>query len=286
MDCGNVSQLRSNDFLATLLVLLSAFTHAIMNLLIKFSGDKLITIGILSSSAMVIISPALFIVDLPTLNTWLWLGLSIAVHLVYSTLLARAYQHHDLSVAYPLSRGAGVLVSCILAGIFLREPLNLLDWLSIGLVLAGIISISGRPKPVWILCGLIGFCIGTYTAIDAQGSRAQTWTFIVYLFVFYGMSMGFTAWLFKRKEFWLVAKQQWPQGLGAGAASLVSYGCILLALNLDKVADVVVLRETSLVFGALLSVLVLKEVVTRVRWVGVVLISLGAILSRLEALNV
>jgi len=251
-----------------------------MNLLIKFSGDKLITIGILSTSAMLIIAPALFWVELPTVTTLLWLALSIVVHLIYSTLLASAYQRHDLSVAYPLSRGAGVLVSCILAGIFLREPLALLDWLSIALVLGGIVSISGRPTFAWVLCGLIGFCIGTYTAIDAQGSRAQTWTFIVYLFVFYGFAMGATAWLFKRKDFWRVAKQQWPQGLGAGAASLVSYGCILLALNLDHVADVVVLRETSLVFGALLSVIFLKEVVTRIRWLGVVLISLGAVISR------
>lgn len=267
--------------MATLLVLLSALTHALMNLMIKFSGDKLVTIGILSTSAMIIIAPAMLLVDPPTLSTCLWLGISIAVHLVYSSLLAHAYQHHDLSVAYPLSRGAGVLVSCILAGLFLGEALHLINIVSIALVLAGIVSISGRPAWVWIVCGLIGICIGTYTAIDARGSRAQTWTFIVYLFVFYGLAMGCTAWWFKRKDFWQMAKKQWPQGLSAGAASLISYGCILLALNLEQVASVVVLRETSLVFGALLSVLFLKEVVTRVRWLGVILISAGAVLSRL-----
>lgn len=267
--------------MATALVLLSAITHAVMNLMIKFSGDKLITVGILSASAALIISPALLLVDLPTSTTWLWLAVSVVVHVVYSRLLSHAYQHHDLSVAYPLSRGAGVLVSCILAGIFLRESVSLLDALSVALVLGGILSISGRPNPVWLVCGLIGLCIGTYTAIDAQGSRAQTWTFIVYMFVLYGLTMAFTAWCIKRRDFWTVAKKQWPQGLSAGAASLVSYGCILLALNLDKVADVVVLRETSLVFGALLSVLFLKEVVTRVRWIGVIMISAGAIVSRL-----
>ena len=252
-----------------------------MNLMIKFSGDKLVTIGILSTSALVIIFPAVFFVDPPTKITWLWLVISIAVHLVYSTLLARAYQLHDLSVAYPLSRGAGVLMSCLLAGLFLREPLSLMDWLSIALVVGGIVSISGRPQLVWLVCALIGMSIGAYTAIDAQGSRSQTATFTVYLFVLYGLAMGATAWFFRRKAFWQVAKNQWPQGLSAGAASLVSYGCILFALNQDQVADVVVLRETSLVFGAVLSTWFLKEVVTRIRWLGVVLISLGAICSRL-----
>ena len=252
-----------------------------MNLLIKFSGDKLITIGILAGSAAIIISPALFMVEPPTKTTLLWLVLSIGVHLVYSSLLASAYQLHDLSVAYPLSRGAGVLVSCLLAVVFLREPLTAFNLLSVALVVSGIISISGRPNKVWLVCGLIGLCVGTYTALDARGSRLQTWTFIVYLFVFYGLAMGGLAWLRRGKDFWSMAKKQWPQGLSAGAISLVSYGCILLALNLDQVANVVVLREISLVVGALLSVLFLKEVVTRVRWLGVVLICLGAICSQL-----
>ncbi len=276
-----VSAFMTDSVFATGLVLISALTHALMNLLIKFSGDKLITIGILAGSAALIISPALFVVDLPTVNTIWWLLVSIVVHLVYSTLLASAYQQHDLSVAYPLSRGAGVLMSCFLATVFLKENLSLFNILSIMFVVAGIISISGRPNKAWIVCGMIGICIGTYTAIDAQGSRLQTWTFIVYLFVFYGLSMAGLAWFLRRKQFWTAAKVQWPQGLSAGAVSLVSYGCILLALNLDQVANVVVLRETSLVFGALASIVFLKEVVTRIRWLGVGLICLGAVFSQI-----
>ena len=251
-----------------------------MNLLIKFSGDKLVTIGILSASGAIIIAPLMFWVDIPSATTWRWLLVSVAVHLIYSLLLANAYQRHELSVAYPLSRGAGVLVSCFLAGILLNEALNFFDIVAIVLVVTGIITISGRPNRAWLVCGLIGCCIGTYTAIDATGSRAQMWTFIVYLFVLYGIAMSALGFALRRGEFWRTAKQQWRPGFYAGAASLVSYGCILWALNLDQVANVVVLRETSLVFGALLSMLMLQEVVTRIRWLGVAMICTGAIFSR------
>lgn len=267
--------------LPTVLVLISAVSHALMTLLIKFSGDKLVTIGILASSAAIMISPLVFFVDVPTGETWLWLAISIVIHVVYSCLVASAYQHHDLSVAYPLSRGAGVVVSCLLAALFLGESLTWLDLTSVALVVGGILSISGKPNRSWLICGLIGLSVGTYTIIDAQGSRAQTWTFIVYLFLLYGLAMGVWAYIQRQQIFWQTAKKQWRQGFTAGAVSLISYGSILAALNLEQVSSVVVLRETSLVFGAIFSVFLLKEIVTRVRWFGIFLICAGAIFSQL-----
>jgi uncharacterized membrane protein len=59
--------------------------------------------------------------------------------------------------------------------------------------------------------------------------------------------------------------------------SLTSYILVLVALRIDKVSYVAPVREVSVVFGALLGALVLKEPFARAKVVGSALIFVGIV---------
>ena len=61
----------------------------------------------------------------------------------------------------------------------------------------------------------------------------------------------------------------------------MSYGLVLWAMTMAPVALVAALRETSILFGTLIAVLVLKERATRMRIVAVLIIAAGAIVLKL-----
>ncbi len=77
-----------------------------------------------------------------------------------------------------------------------------------------------------------------------------------------------------RTEFWIP--------LGGGGATLLSYGIALWAMTLAPVAAVAALRETSILFAALISIFVLKEAPSWHRMGAIVLLTLGAIAIRLS----
>jgi drug/metabolite transporter (DMT)-like permease len=70
--------------------------------------------------------------------------------------------------------------------------------------------------------------------------------------------------------------------LGGGGASLLSYGIALWAMTRAPVAAVAALRETSILFAALISVILLHEKLTRNRIVAAVLLTAGAVAIRLS----
>ena len=67
------------------------------------------------------------------------------------------------------------------------------------------------------------------------------------------------------------------RGVAGGLVAYVSFGSIMLATRIDKVGQAAVLRETSVVFAALIGWAVLGERVGALRAALVVLIAAGAI---------
>ena len=74
----------------------------------------------------------------------------------------------------------------------------------------------------------------------------------------------------------------WPRGFLGGAMQAVSYGTVLWAMTLAPIAVVATLRETSVLFGALIAVVILKEPLRAVRIVAALLILAGLVLIRLQ----
>src|SRR5690349_10384339 len=106
---------------ALTLVLLSALTHASWNLLAKRTSRSGLAVNWLFDAVSVVLFAPLaawqLITDRPPIGP-IELGFmlgSALLHLGYFALLRKGYQVGDLSLVYPLARGAGPVLSTIVA---------------------------------------------------------------------------------------------------------------------------------------------------------------------------
>ncbi len=74
----------------------------------------------------------------------------------------------------------------------------------------------------------------------------------------------------------------WKSGLIGGVLSLVAYWIVIWAMTVAPIALVAALRETSVLFGAAIAVVFLKEPLRPLRIAAAMLIVLGIALIRLQ----
>lgn len=74
----------------------------------------------------------------------------------------------------------------------------------------------------------------------------------------------------------------WRLGFAGGALQVLSYGTVLWAMTLSSIAIVATLRETSVLFGGAIAVVVLKEPLRAVRMAAALLIVGGLTPIRLQ----
>lgn len=246
--------------LATALALLAAALHATWNLLLKTAPDAerdLTSWGLYLVGGVLVIP---FVVALggPGLASVPWLALSGLVHVAYIVGLVSAYQHGDFSLAYPLARGGGALVAALGGALLLGDDLPWPAWVAIAVVAGALISLVGRGVSLWSVRGalLTAAAIGTYTLIDAHGSRVSTDSLA------YGLSTTSTAavgvslvFLARGRHRALVAAwpHHWPRWVVAGACLATAYTMVVVAVRYAPVGYVAMLRESSVVLGAFLG---------------------------------
>jgi drug/metabolite transporter (DMT)-like permease len=254
--------------LALVLILAAALMHATWNSLIKLSGDGLVTTALMMGIGGLIGIPVAFFVPFPNLEVWLVLGVSGLVHVGYIFFLLRAYSHGDLSKVYPIARGTAPLLLALVAWIAIGEGLSNTGIVAIVLISGGIISLSysnGRASHAERKALLYAFAtsmfIASYTFIDGFGARlAQSpHSFVVWLFITQGIVFVGAALLFRRGAFLSLAKQERFRGAAGGVLSLAAYWIVVWALAAGAMAPVAALRETSVVFAAIIGAIFLKE---------------------------
>jgi drug/metabolite transporter (DMT)-like permease len=107
-----------------------------------------------------------------------------------------------------------------------------------------------------------GACVAIYNVIDAQGVRSgpSQWSFIVWLFLLDWIGINTIAFITRgRRQFMTSARAAlWP-GLGAGVCSLASFSMALYGFSIAPVAYMSAMRETAVVFGALMGWWFLRE---------------------------
>lgn len=277
----------------TLLVLLAALMHAGWNVMVKIGNDTLLNMGLTMGLAGLIAAPFLFVTELPDPASWPYLLGSLLTHLGYYLFLVLAYRHGELSLVYPIARGSAPLLVAVSA--WLLPPHEVLaGWqiLGVAAISFGILSLaaekplSGQHKWEPIVFGLLtGLCIMGYTLCDGLGIRhageSETQQF------------GYIAWLFALDApllvIWCVLKRGaqpafsywrrgWKLGLAGGALSAGAYGIAIFAMKSGAFAHVSALRETSVIFAAIMSAYLLKERFRARRYASVSLVALGAVL--------
>ena len=132
---------------------------------------------------------------------------------------------------------------------------------------------------------MTGICIMAYTLCDGLGirnagaSEAQQFGYIAWLFALDApLLVLFCLWrrgAGRAIAYWSGA---WKLGLVGGALSVGAYAIAIFAMKSGAFAQVSALRETSVIFAALMSAYLLKERFRKRRYASVSLVALGAIL--------
>lgn len=249
------------------LVLLSAGLHASWNLIVKRQDDKLLSGWLTSLVPSTLLAPALLFTGWPAPDAWPILCASGVIHTVYMISLVHAYTHGDLSVVYPVARGAAPLLVAIAAPLFLRERLSYLGMVGIGLVGGGItwLGFSARHSRTTKRALLWAFAtagtIAAYSITDKVGvARTNPLAYVIVLLGINAVTMApYVLWKRDMRQLRIFWRRGWGSAVTGGLLSLVAYLLVLTAMRLTQVSYVAALRETSVVFAAALGSTVLGE---------------------------
>lgn len=271
------------------LVLFAALLHASWNAVAQSSRDPELNIAIVTGTGGLLAAPFLFVLPLPDAETWRWLGLSMATHLAYQLGLARMYRMGELSQVYPIARGFAPLGVAVLGALFAGEGLR--GHQVAGLLLSGTaIVVLGRSGarggglagavPTALVVALL---IGLYTFSDGFGVRTveQPMHYIAWSFVLGAVPMDlYVAWKRRHTGFRDVVPEV-PRAVAGGLMATLGYGIALWAMARAPMAVVASLRESSVLFAALIGAFLLRESLGRVRVLAATALLVGLVLVQL-----
>lgn len=298
---------------ATLLAIGSAFVHAAWNLLIKTSSDRAMAAWGQFLAAALIALPVLAVVGFPGWEAVPYLAVTAAVHVAYIEALVAAYTHGDFSLSYPLARGGGAVLAAVGSVAFLGDRLPAMAWIAIAIAAAGLVSLRGRggvdedellvgradggPGPedgraaaraaqdradrsALTFAAITAGCIAAYTLIDSAGARATEGVpYALATVAASGLSIAAMNALrpARRARAGLLVRD-WQRNLAGGLGTTVAYTMVLVAVRHAPVGYVTMLRESSVLIGALIGWLVLREELGSRRLASSVVILTGLVL--------
>jgi drug/metabolite transporter (DMT)-like permease len=209
--------------------------------------------------------------------------LSGAVHGPYAALLARGYDSGELSVVYPIGRGAGAAGAAVLAAGLLGDRLGLLAWIGLAAATIGIAALAERnvARPVIWRALALAVTIAVYSVSDAAGARRSSSgpAYVAVSFIstmtavsMYGLA---TRRLCGLRKVWAVQRRRM---LFAGVTVLVTYAMVLLAFRRAPTGYVTILRESSVVLAVLAGWRLLGEQVSARRVIASITVFAGLLL--------
>ncbi|MBV9207265.1 MAG: EamA family transporter [Actinobacteria bacterium] len=268
----------------TLAVLAAAVTHATWNAIAHGIKDQTLAFALIGVGGIATGIPLVIVAAMPRTGCWPYLLGSVAIHVFYNLLLMQCYRLGEFSQVYPLARGTSPLVVSVLAAIFVGEHLALPQLGGIVVVSAGlaVLVLAGRRpgKAAFLAAVGTGLTIAAYTTVDGVGVRlsASPVGYIGWLMLLESLCVPAFA-LVRRRD--VVLKQR-PRvllaGLAAGALSVLAYGLVLWAQTRGALAPIAALRETSVIFGAIIGTLAFREPFGRTRIAATILVAAGIIL--------
>ncbi|HEY6994388.1 MAG TPA: EamA family transporter [Xanthobacteraceae bacterium] len=280
------------DALVFAAVLFAAACHAGWNATIKRGLDPLATTVLISSGAAIVSVALLPVVGWPAAAAWPWCAASVAIHLVYFAALIESYRAGDMGQVYPIARGSAPLMTAGATTIFVGEPLGPPAWCGIILLAVGVtlLSLRGGRDLARLDRKAVGFAFFTavticvYSVVDGLGARLAGSANAYSVALFAGIGPVMMAYALARRGRQVIPAMghHWRLGLAGGTLQLGSYGIAIWAMTLAPIAIVAALRETSVLFGAAIAVVLLKEPLRMGRVGAALLIVAGLMLIRLS----
>lgn len=268
------------------ITLLAAVLHATWNAMAHAVADRLVGFALIGVTYAAVGGAVAAVLGPPPASVWPYVVVSAAVHSVYCLLLLASFQLGEFSQVYPVARGISPLLVALAEVTLLDRILPTGQLVGVLVISLGLLSLAldgGRPSrrqlPALGAAVATGISIATYTVVDAQAvARADVLVYAAWMFLLQGPVLPVIAVLVRGRALRAVGWSTTLTGLAGGLISLLAYGLVLYAQTSGATAAVAAIRESSIVVGALIGSLVLKEGFGRSRIVAAVVVTIGIVL--------
>jgi drug/metabolite transporter (DMT)-like permease len=264
--------------------------HAGWNAVVKGGGDPLLSIAHMAIAGSVTAGLGLLFVPVPMAAAWPWLIASVVLHTGYRYALIKMYSLGDLGHVYPLARGAAPFLTALITLAWIGERLAAIGYLGIAALGIGVALLTlkggrrgGLDANAAGAALITSLWISAYSFADGHGARinGHAASFALWLFALNCVCMVAWGHLARGPALWSTFQASWPTALSAAIISQLAYFIAIWAMTKAPIALVAALRETSVLFALLISVLVLREPLTRWRMAAGTILVAGAMLLRL-----
>ena len=270
------------DYFLFLLLLIAALSHALCHSILKYNKNPLGILGITSIFEIIIFTPLVLTVPFPTPYIWILIITSALLHGFYRLLVIFSYNYGDLSFIYPIARGCSSLLLAIISLIYLTDKISLWGFIAIMIVCMGLflISYSDRLKFNYSAFGLgvlTAIMITTYTLVDGIGVRhsSNPYSFLYWMLLLNGTPALIASFFFKNNGLRIVNKNLVLTGVAFGILAPLAYGLAVWCMQFLPIAYVSSIREISIIFAALIGLILLKEKTASKRIIPSIFVVIG-----------
>jgi len=270
------------EYFLFFILLVAALSHAICHSLLKHNNNPLGLLGITSICEIIIFTPLVFFVPIPTTYVWALIITSALLHGLYRILVLYSYRFGDLSFIYPIARGGSSLLLAIFSAIYLTDKISFLGFLAIFIICFGLFLISYSKKNkfnkiAFILSLLTAFMIFSYTLVDGIGVRhsENAYTYLYWMLLLNGTPALVASLLFKDSGLRKINKDLLIKGVSFGLLAPLAYGLVVWCMQYLPIAYASAIRETSIIFATLIGLMILKEKKANSRIIPAVFVVIG-----------
>ncbi|MBB4348048.1 MULTISPECIES: DMT family transporter [Rhizobiaceae] len=267
-----------------LLALFAAVLHASWNAFLRSGADRFWMMTVMNLAITVAAIPVVLIFPVPVADAWPYIIGSSLFQVAYGLLLVAAYRHGELGQVYPIIRGSAPLLVTVGTFFLMGEVLQPLAMLGVLCIVLGIMTLAlgkARASGTSMLFALAtGVAIAGYSTFDAIGIRVagERVAYIAWVFILPGILLSAAYTAIRGPLHIDIRSPETRKAIGGGLVSLLSYGTVLVAYSLAPAGPVSALRETSVVFAALIGWKFLGERLTPRRILACIVVAAGAIL--------
>jgi len=270
------------DYFLFLLLLIAALSHALCHSILKYNKNPLGILGITSIFEIIVFTPLVLTVPFPTPYIWILIITSALLHGFYRLLVIFSYNYGDLSFIYPIARGSSSLLLAIISLIYLTDKISLWGFIAIMIVCMGLflISYSDRLKFNYSAFGLgvlTAIMITTYTLVDGIGVRhsSNPYSFLYWMLLLNGTPALIASFFFKNNGLRILNKNLVLTGVAFGILAPLAYGLAVWCMQFLPIAYVSSIREISIIFAALIGLILLKEKTASKRIIPSIFVVIG-----------
>lgn len=259
----------------------AALLHAGWNAVLRGGSDRFWSMTLMMVAVACVTGVGAFLLPWPEPAAWPYVIASALIHIAYNLALVRTYRSGDLGQTYPISRGSSPVLVALGAAAFAGEEISLASAAGIALVSVGVVSLAfqrGRVRADFLPAAITtGVLIGAYTVVDGIGVRlaGNALSYVNAMFLLWSLSMPPIFFALRGRPP-AYTRAQTASALAGGLVSLVAYGIVIWAMQYDAMGVVSALRETSVVYAAIIGRLFLDEELTARRLASCLAIAAGA----------